>query len=267
MAPPPAAEDTPRPAAPIPDRFVALVVSGGHSSLYRVDGGAIDTLGETRDDAMGEAFDKVGKRLGLRYPQGPLLDRLAELGDPDASPFPVPRCGDSLDLSYSGLKSQALQAIQKLEAGGVFEPPISGVERRERPDDEWPREVHDLAAGFRAAAVGQLLDRLERLATGPGTPPAPSGADGESSEKTVLAVSGGAAANRLLRRRLATWADERGIDLRLVPLAYSGDNAAMIAHAALVADRMSDVSRDPLAALAVEAQSRLPLGRTAPADG
>ncbi len=218
------------PAAPPPERFVGLVVSGGHSTIFAVEGGAVRTLAETRDDAMGEAFDKVGKRLGLPYPQGPRVDELAELGDAAAHPFPVPDCGASLDFSYSGLKSQTLQAIERLERRGKGLVAGGGTP---------PQAVLDLLAGFRAAAVGQALDRLDRLQA---TEPIP-----------LLAVSGGVAANRLLRRALAAWAGKRGVALRLVPLVYSGDNAAMIAHAALLRQRRG-LADNPLAA---EAESRI----------
>ncbi|HEX5759941.1 MAG TPA: tRNA (adenosine(37)-N6)-threonylcarbamoyltransferase complex transferase subunit TsaD [Thermoanaerobaculia bacterium] len=221
------------PAAPPPERFVGLVVSGGHSTIFAVEGSAVATVAETRDDAMGEAFDKVGKRLGLPFPQGPRVDELAERGDPAACPFPIPDCGASLDFSYSGLKSQALQAIERLERAGGRWLPETG--------EEPPGAVLDLFAGFRAAAVGQALDRLDRLHAQAPIP--------------LLAVSGGVAANRLLRRELARWAAERAVELRLVPLVYSGDNAAMIAHAALLRHRRG-LADDPLAA---EAESRIAL--------
>jgi N6-L-threonylcarbamoyladenine synthase len=234
------ARDSGLPADPVPDRFVGLVVSGGHTSLFRVDGGAIETLGETRDDAMGEVFDKVGKRLGLLYPQGPRVDELAELGDPAARRFPTPLRGDTLDFSYSGLKSQALLEIEKLERAlgspldlGMFE---TG------DDAAVPAPILDLLAGFRAAAVAQILDRLDRLH--------------ERRPIPLLAVSGGVAANRLLRRELPAWAERNGVALRLVPLAYAGDNAAMIAHAALLRHRRGQQD-DPFAA---EAESRISLG-------
>jgi N6-L-threonylcarbamoyladenine synthase len=223
----------PEPPAPPPARFVGLVLSGGHSSLFAVEDGEVSTLGETRDDAIGEVFDKVGKRLGLPYPQGPKVDELAELGVPGAHRLPVSRFGDGLDFSYSGLKSQTLLEIERLERTlglldlGSGEPP--------------PQAVLDLLAGFRASAVGQVLDRLERLQ--------------ERRPMELLAVSGGAAANRLLRRELPAWAERHGIDLRLVPLIYSGDNAAMIAHAALLRHRRGSAG-DPFAA---EAESRIPL--------
>jgi len=223
------------PAEAAPERFAGLVLSGGHSALYAVDGDAITALGEARDDAMGEVFDKVGKRLGLPYPQGPRVDELAELGDPAACPLPVPACAGTLDFSYSGLKSQALLEIERLEArDGPID--LGGME-----DEEVPRAVLDLLAGFRAAAVAQVLDRLDRLRAR-----RPVG---------LLAVSGGAAANRLLRRELPAWAARAGAELRLVPLAFSGDNAAMIAHAALLRQRRG-LADDPLTA---EAEGRIPI--------
>jgi tRNA N6-adenosine threonylcarbamoyltransferase len=206
-------------AADVPDRFQGLVISGGHTSLLDVDRGRVTSLIETRDDAMGEVFDKVGKRLGLSFPQGPKVDELAERGDSGRCRFTVPTVKDELFFSYSGLKSQALREIETLESAGVPRTPAE-------PADE----ILDLLAGFRKAAVDQVLHRLERRhATAP---------------ITTLAVSGGVAANRLLRRELASWAPAHGVDLRLVPLIYSGDNAAMIAFAALLRQRLGR-SDDP----------------------
>ena len=233
--PPPAEPGPSMPAIRPPESFVGLVVSGGHTSLFAVEAGEVSTLAETRDDAMGEVFDKVGKRLGLPYPQGPRVDELAERGDPAAHPLPLRPAGGDPFFSYSGLKSQALLEIEKLERKlGPLD--LGG-------DGEPPREVLDLLAGFRAAAVGQVLDRLERLH--------------RSRPIGLLAVSGGVAANRLLRRELTVWAEERGVDLRLVPLAWSGDNAAMIAHAALLRHRRGEAGD----LFAAEAESRVPLRR------
>ena len=229
----------PAPPAPQPGRFVGLVLSGGHTSLFAVEEGEVSTLGETRDDAIGEVFDKVGKRLGLPYPQGPQVDELAELGAPGAFRLPVARFGraeDDLDFSYSGLKSQTLLEIERLERT------IGPVDLGDSAGDaEPPQPVLDLLAAFREAAVGQVLDRLDRL----------------QARRPIerLAVSGGAAANRLLRRELPAWAERHGVELRLVPMVYSGDNAAMIAHAALLRHRRGSAG-DPLAA---EAASRIPL--------
>lgn len=227
-----------------PARFVGLVVSGGHTSLFGVEEGRVTTLGETRDDALGEVFDKVGKRLGLPYPQGPKVDSLAEKGDPDARRFAIPVCAGTLDFSYSGLKSQALLEIERLEQG------LGPIHLGESGEADAPAAVCDLLAGFRTAAVGQVLARLDRLADSGAL-----GAGGTAGGSGILAVSGGAAANRLLRRELPQWAAQMGIDLRLVSLPYSGDNAAMIAHAALLRHRQG-LADDPFTA---EAESRIAL--------
>jgi N6-L-threonylcarbamoyladenine synthase len=227
---------TREPADPPPASFLGLVVSGGHTTLFEVDHDRIRTLAETRDDAMGEVFDKVGKRLGLPYPQGPVVDELAESGEASRSPLPVARCSDrSLDFSYSGLKSQTLVEIERLESEGV-DTDLGAVAA-----GELPGPVIDLLAGFRAAAVAQILDRIERLR--------------RQRPIELLAVSGGVAANRLLRRELVGWAAGRSVGLRLVPLVYAGDNAAMIAHAGLIRHRRGLVD-DPLVA---DAASRIPL--------
>ena len=219
-----------------PEEFLGLVVSGGHTAVFQVESGAAATLAETRDDAMGEVFDKVGKRLGLAYPQGPRVDELAELGDGRAVKLALARCSDgSLDFSYSGLKSQTVLAIQRLGEAGIV------THLGELETNEIPQAVLDLLAGFRVAAVEQIIDRLVRLL--------------RTRPIDLLAVSGGVAANRLLRRRLEEWAEEHGVNLRLVPLGYAGDNAAMIAHAALLR-RGWGREDDPLTA---DAASRIPL--------
>jgi N6-L-threonylcarbamoyladenine synthase len=218
----------------VPDHFIGLIVSGGHTSLVDVRAGAVHALGETRDDAIGEVFDKIGKRLGLPYPQGPRVDELAERGDASAVRLKIAECAGSFDFSYSGLKSQALLEVERMERQ------IGPLSTVGEGASEIPQRVLDLLAAFRKAAVGQVFDRLERLRT--------------ERPLELLAVSGGVAANRLLRRELPVWAAERGVDLRLVPMVYSGDNAAMIAHAALLRSRRGDPG-DPLD---VEAQSRVP---------
>lgn len=227
--------DEPPPADPIPGAFTALVVSGGHTSLLSIVDGQVTSLAETRDDAMGEVFDKVGKRFGLPYPQGPLIDELAERGDAGAFPFRVKGASAELFFSYSGLKSQTLRLLESLERDGT-------IPRQATYDDvgAMPQPLCDLAASFRDAAVRQLLDRLRRhhARTPIGT----------------LAVSGGVAANRLLRRSLTDWAAEAGVDLRLVPLRYAGDNAAMIAFVALLRHRRGEAD-DPFDATVA---SRLP---------
>ena len=229
------------PAAEIPADFVGLVVSGGHTSLYRARGGEIETLAETRDDAVGEAFDKLGKRLGLPYPQGPRVDELAEFGHAEAATMPSLAGTEELFFSYSGLKTQAITAVEKLAARGIATSPVPAGAAGE-PELSFGQPVLDLLAAFRVSAVRQIVDRLTRLH--------------RRSPFTTLAVSGGAAANRLLRRTLPEWAAGRGIDLRLVPLVYSGDNAAMIAFAAQRRFRAGETD-DPLT---VEVASRMALG-------
>ncbi|MEM1245540.1 MAG: tRNA (adenosine(37)-N6)-threonylcarbamoyltransferase complex transferase subunit TsaD [Acidobacteriota bacterium] len=228
--------------------FVGVVVSGGHSSFFDVRAGRVTTLGETRDDAIGEAFDKIGKRMGLPFPGGPIVDALAELVElPEEPSFPIPRCGDTLDVSYSGLKTQALQQIDRMERRGETTDLSSTYETLRRDGVRAVAEAVpalELLAAFRQAAVGQILDRLESYYAA------------HASAPEVVAVSGGVAANRHLRRELTSWAERRGLDLRLVPLRFSGDNAAMIAHAALLRSAYSSPD-DPRR---VEAFSRGSLG-------
>lgn len=233
------------PAEPLPEELVGLVVSGGHTALYRVREGGVTTLAETRDDALGEAFDKIGKRLGLPYPQGPHVDRWAELGDAARAPLPSLGGTEELFFSYSGLKTAAVLAIERLERDGVATQAVfeQGTGAEGVPPFRQP--VLDLLAGFRASAVKQILDRLTRLH--------------RRAPFDELAVSGGAAANRELRRRLPAWAEERGVRLRLVPLVLSGDNAAMIAFAALLRARRGERD-DPLA---VDVASRIPFAPVA----
>ena len=223
-----------QPAHAVPELFVGLIVSGGHTTLVEVESRRVLALAETRDDAIGEAFDKLGKRMGLPYPQGPVVDELAEKGRAERFPLSVPVPGESPYFSYSGLKTQTLLALEKLEraAGGR-------TDERD-PKEPLSAEVIDLLAGFRAAAVRQLVDRLERLH--------------RRKPVEILAVSGGVAANRLLRRELTRWSSERGVDLRLTPLGFAGDNAAMIAHVALLRSRRGD----PGDGLDFEALSRVP---------
>ncbi len=188
-----------RPAFP----FVALLVSGGHTQLMRVDGvGAYRLLGETQDDAAGEAFDKTATLLGLGYPGGPALARLAERGDARRFHFPRPMAASGdLDFSFSGLKTAALLCIRSLGAQG---------------EDE--RSRADVAASFEAAIVDVLARKcllaLER----------------ESLDRLV--VAGGVGANAKLRERLERDAAARGAEVFFPPLRLCTDNGAMIAFAA-----------------------------------
>ena len=191
-------------AEPRPDfPFVALLVSGGHTQLMRVDGvGRYALLGETQDDAAGEAFDKTATLLGLGYPGGPALAALAEGGDPAAFAFPRPMIASGdLDFSFSGLKTAVLtrvKAMGKLDEGA----------RR------------DLAASFQAAIVDVLVAKCVRAL------------DREGLERLV--VAGGVGANRLLRARLEAALAARGAQVHFPPLRLCTDNGAMIAFAAAV---------------------------------
>ena len=187
----------PRPAFP----FVALLVSGGHTQLMRVDAvGRYRLLGETLDDAAGEAFDKTATLLGLEYPGGPALARLAEGGDATRFPFPRPMIGSGdLDFSFSGLKTAVLTRVRAL---GTL-------------DDSLRR---DLASSFQAAIVDVLVSKCTAAL-------AQEGLD-------ELVVAGGVGANTALREGLRASLARRGARAHFPPLRLCTDNGAMIAFAA-----------------------------------
>ncbi len=221
------------PSLPLPARYFGLVVSGGHSSVYdvRTQSLQISMLNRTRDDAAGEIFDKVAKAIGLPYPGGPEIDRLAEAGNPDRFRFPNPRFKDeSADFSFSGLKSNALRLAR-----------TEGVSA-----DSEPELLADFAASFQRAIVDQLLSRLDTLWK--------SGRRGEDPEE--VALSGGVAANSEVRRRLTSWCAGHGMRARLAERIYCTDNAAMIAFAGLQRFRAGQVSD----AMRVVADSRGQIG-------
>jgi N6-L-threonylcarbamoyladenine synthase len=195
---------------PIEYPAFALVVSGGHSNLFLVpEPGRYKVLARTRDDAAGEAFDKVAKMLGLGYPGGPIIERLARDGDPRAVRFSIPRMGDGRpDFSFSGLKT----AVSK----HVRETGLKPVAAGEEPS----QAVKDLAASFQSVVVRSLVGTTERLA--------------EEHRPRTLIVAGGVACNGALREASA----EAGARLR-IPVYFpsrhlSTDNAAMIAAAGTV---------------------------------
>lgn len=194
--------------------YVGLLVSGGHSALYRVDGfDDISLLAQTRDDAAGEAFDKVAKLLGLGYPGGPVIDKLAAKGDPKAVAFPMPMASrKTLEFSFSGLKTALARYVQ-----------TQGV-----PDDE--QALADLCASFQGVIVESLV-RKSLLAC-------------EQEDLEQLVITGGVAANRGLRARAREACDEKGIRLFVPPPISCTDNAAMIAMAA--ARRLAAGERDDL---------------------
>jgi N6-L-threonylcarbamoyladenine synthase len=191
---------------PLEPPFVCLVASGGHTLLAAVrEHGGYELLGQTLDDAAGEALDKAARLLGLGFPGGPEIERLAREGDPDVFEFPVAMTRDpGLDFSFSGLKTALVYRC------------------RELGEAETERRRADLAAGFQSAVVGQLVAKLERAL--------------RSGEWQAVALGGGVAANGPLREAVARLCDERDLRMKLVGRELCTDNAAMIASAARFAE-------------------------------
>jgi N6-L-threonylcarbamoyladenine synthase len=216
---------------PIQLPFLGFVVSGGHTALYRVESLArLELLGQTRDDAAGEACDKVAKRLGLGYPGGREIDLRAREGRSDAIPLPRPMLREpGLEMSFSGLKTAVALRIEEEEraSGGSL------------PD----AQVADLAASFQEAVVEVLVEKARRAL--------------RSTGLSRLAVVGGLAANSRLRERMAELSNDlsegEGIEVRFPPVRLCTDNAAMIGA---VADRMLREGRT--SGLELEAFSRVP---------
>ncbi|WP_066381570.1 tRNA (adenosine(37)-N6)-threonylcarbamoyltransferase complex transferase subunit TsaD [Anabaena sp. CA = ATCC 33047] len=209
--------------------FLSLLVSGGHTSLiYVKDCGRYETLGETRDDAAGEAYDKVARLLKLGYPGGPIIDQLAQMGDPQAFTLPegkvsLPQGGfHPYDASFSGLKTAVLRLVQQLEK-----------EQGQVP-------VENVAASFQETVARALTKRAIACAIDHGL--------------DTIAVGGGVAANSGLRKHLQAAGTQHNLQVLFPPLKFCTDNAAMIACAA--ADHLSRGHTSPLN-LGVE--SRLPL--------
>ncbi len=207
--------------------FLSLLVSGGHTSLiYVKDCGVYETLGQTRDDAAGEAFDKVARLLQLGYPGGPAIDKLAALGNPQAFALPEgnvsrPNGGyHPYDSSFSGLKTAVLRLVQQLQ------------------QNEQPLPVEDVAASFQETVARSLAKRAIVCALDYGL-------------KTIT-VGGGVAANSALRKHLHTAAVAHNLRVLFPPLKYCTDNAAMIGCAAV-----EHLNRDHTSPLTLGAQSRL----------
>ena len=209
--------------------FLGLVVSGGHTALYRIcETGPVALLGETRDDAVGEAFDKVAKLLGLAYPGGPAVAWAAATGDAAAFDFPRPLAGSrGLDFSFSGLKTAVALEVGRQRARG----PLGA------------RQVADLAASFEQAAVDVLLARARRAL------------DAEAGVARRLVVVGGVAANRRLRAAFEAAALTDRFEVIFPPLVLCTDNAAMIAAAG--AKQLAGGERH---GLSLDSFSRIPLG-------
>ena len=202
---------------------LSLVVSGGHTSLFhQKEVGHYQEISRTRDDAAGEALDKLAKYLGLGYPGGPLIDRLAPQGDPRSVPFSIPKISDgSLDFSFSGIKTAALRHLSEHH--------ISPIERRlsETPG-QVPQPILDLLASYQSSIVDQLLDRLKRALKG--------------REVRSIQISGGVSCNSELRRRAKEAFQQQGLSVYYPRPELTTDNAAMIAAAAA---RIRPLASDP----------------------
>ncbi|SOD98919.1 tRNA (adenosine(37)-N6)-threonylcarbamoyltransferase complex transferase subunit TsaD [Caenispirillum bisanense] len=195
--------------------YLLLLVSGGHCQILAVEGvGRYRRLGTTIDDAAGEAFDKVAKMLGLGYPGGPAVQAAAERGDARRFPFPRPMKGrPGCDFSFSGLKTSVRQMVETLPPGPLSE-----------------QDKADLAAGFQAAVVDSIADRVKRALAG--------------FRGTAFVVAGGVAANSALREKLQALAAQAGLPFVAPPLRLCTDNAAMIAWAGI--ERLKAGESDPL---------------------
>ena len=207
--------------------FVALVASGGHTALYRVDGpevSSIQELGATRDDAAGEAFDKVAKLLGLGYPGGPVIDRLAREGDPSriALARPMPQ-KNSFEFSFSGLKTDVARWVTK----------------HGRPGND--ETLRDLCAAFQRRVVETLVGKAVRAAR-------------HERVRTVV-LSGGVAANRELRESATRAGQRHGLRVVVPPLRSCTDNGAMIAYAGAVRLQRGE---DDTGVLAISPRTALP---------
>lgn len=178
--------------------FLCLVVSGGHSHIIQVnDYTDMKIIGRTRDDAAGEAFDKAARTMGMPYPGGIHLDKVAEEGNPNAYKLPFPKVVNSpYDFSFSGLKTAVINLIHNASQKG----------------DELP--VADLSASFRQAVVNCLTTNLMKAA--------------EDTKSKTIVIAGGVSANSLLRRTLQKLCDEKGLKLYMPPKNLCGDNAAMV---------------------------------------
>ena len=178
--------------------YICLLVSGGHSMIVDVkDRGDYKILGQSQDDAVGEAFDKVGKLLGLPYPGGPHIERLALKGNPKAYDFPRPMMhSDNLDLSFSGLKTSVLYTVRDI-------------------DDLTDKVKADIAASFQQAVIDVLTKKIKKAV--------------ELSGRSEVIIAGGVAANKALRAAIKDLENTINIRVYYPSLKYCGDNAAMIA--------------------------------------
>jgi len=222
--------------------FLSLIASGGHTSLHIVNGfGRYVELGRTRDDAAGEAYDKVAKLLGLGYPGGPAIDRLTDSGDPKAFDFPRAYVPESFDFSFSGLKTAVKLTVSRhqQEARKRQAPTEGELKAPTVAEAAISKEmISDIAASFQAAVVDVLVRKMEWAIVRKGI------------KRVVL--SGGVSANSGLRKRMTKMAEEREVELFLPSVALCTDNAAMIAaagHHHFIAGDISGIDLNPKAYL------------------
>ena len=202
--------------------LLSLIVSGGHSQLvYFRDHGDFDLIGQTQDDAVGEAFDKVAKIIGLPYPGGPAISKAAELGDPQAFKLPIANLQGKYDFSFSGLKTAVLRTVQR-EVGKDFTFPSHDL-----PALVYDELRHNIAASFQYTAIKTLVDKTVL-------------AYNELSPTSVV-IAGGVAANLELRRQLS---ERLPINIEYTPIQLCTDNAAMIAALAYLRSQI-DQPADP----------------------
>ena len=217
--------EEPKPAFP----FLALIASGGHTCLYRVDDfRKYRELGRTRDDASGEAYDKVAKLLGLGYPGGPIIEKLAQDGNPEAIDFPRAYLPETFDFSFSGIKTAVLNYVKKssLSQQSAISPPTHPSPSRgegkgggESSELQIPNSqlIKDIVSSFQASVIDVLVKKTEWAIRK------------ERIKRVIL--TGGVAANNELRKRMKEMCDERGSEI-FIPSAYlCTDNASMIASA------------------------------------
>jgi N6-L-threonylcarbamoyladenine synthase len=219
---------------PVEFPALALIVSGGHTHLFEArEGGIYKLLGRTRDDAAGEAFDKVAKLLGFGYPGGPVIDQLAPYGNPHGVPFTIARMkGNALDFSFSGLKTAVLRWVESHDLAGEIEARKLLLRAGPRPSvEEWlgatPQPTRDLLASFQRTVVEELLRHASSAAE-------------RNEEVRSLIVSGGVACNSGLRA--AVTQASTGLPVFFPSAALSTDNAVMIAAAAFPKFRRGEFS-------------------------